>query len=51
MGAECVIWGNSSPLPFVGEDDYLEDSAVKSYKEMASDSDAFILSSPEYMEP
>ena len=48
MGAECVIWDNSSPLPFVGEEGCWDDKAVKSYKKMASDSDAFILSSPEY---
>tara|TARA_B100001105_G_scaffold249411_1_gene236306 strand:- start:665 stop:1114 length:450 start_codon:yes stop_codon:yes gene_type:complete len=48
MGAECVIWDNLSPLPFVGEEGCWEDAAVKSYKEMASASDAFILSSPEY---
>ena len=48
MGAECVIWDNSNPLPFVGEEGCWDDLSVKSYKEMATSSDAFILSSPEY---
>ena len=48
MGAECVKWENSNPLPFVGEEGCWDDESVKSFQNMASSSDAFILSSPEY---
>ena len=49
MGAECTIWDNAQhPLPFVGAEGSWDDENVKAFQDMATSSDAFILSSPEY---
>ena len=49
LGAECIMWDNSqTPLPLVGAEGSWDDANVKAFQEMATASDAFILSSPEY---
>ena len=49
LGAECITWDNAeSPLPLVGADGSWDDVNVKAFQELASSSDAFVLSSPEY---
>ncbi|MBR84459.1 MAG: NADPH-dependent FMN reductase [Euryarchaeota archaeon] len=49
LGAECIIWDNAqSPLPLVGAEGSWDDENVKTFQELASSSDAFVLSSPEY---
>ena len=48
-GAETVRWDlEENPLPLVGAADSWDDENVKAFQEMASSSDAFVLSSPEY---
>ena len=49
LGAEVTIWDHgANPLPLVGAPGSWEDDNVKQFQSMASDSDAYILSSPEY---
>ena len=49
LGAECTIWDNAEhPLPLVGAEGCWDDENVKAFQEMATSSDAFVLSSPEY---
>ena len=49
LGAECITWNNSeSPLPLVGAEGSWDDVNVKAFQELASSSDGFVLSSPEY---
>lgn len=49
LGAETVLWDNSvNTLPFFGEDGCWSHPVVEEYTGLASSSDAFILSSPEY---
>ena len=49
QGAEICVWDlASTALPFVGEPGCWDHAAVKEYQQMATDADAFILSSPEY---
>ena len=52
LGAECITWNNAeSPLPLVGAGGSWDDVNVKAFQELASSSDAFVLSSPEYHGP
>ena len=49
LGAECITWNIAeSPLPLVGAEGSWDDVNVKAFQELASSSDAFVLSSPEY---
>jgi len=49
FGAECIMWDNSqTPLPLVGAEGSWDDENVKAFQEIATTSDAYILSSPEY---
>jgi len=49
LGAEVSTWDHGAyPLPLVGAEGSWEDENVKNFQAMATDSDAYILSSPEY---
>ena len=49
LGAETLVWDHGAkPLPLVGAGGSWEDNNVKAFQDMASSSDAFVLSSPEY---
>ena len=49
LGAKTVIWDHGSkPLPLVGAEGCWDDPNVKEFQELATNADAFILSSPEY---
>ncbi len=49
LGAETVIWDlEEKPLPLVGAPGSWDDENVKGFQEMATNVDAYILSSPEY---
>ena len=49
LGAKTVIWDHGSkPLPLVGAERLPDDPNVKEFQELATNADAFILSSPEY---
>ena len=49
LGAECITWNNAeTPLPLVGAEGSWDDVNVKAFQELASSSDAFVLSIPEY---
>ena len=49
LGAETVFWDlEEKPLPLVGAPGSWEDENVKEFQEMATNSNAYILSSPEY---
>ena len=49
LGADVSIWDNGAyPLPLVGAPGSWDDENVKKFQAMATESDAFILSSPEY---
>ena len=48
-GAEVHFWDlDVKPLPLVGEDGCWDNSNVKEFQELASQCDAFLISSPEY---
>ncbi len=49
LGAETVVWDHgANPLPLVGADGSWDDENVKEFQQLATSSDAFVLSSPEY---
>ena len=49
LGAEVHFWDlDVKPLPLVGEDGCWENENVKEFQELATQCDAFLLSSPEY---
>ena len=49
LGAEVTIWDHgANPLPLVGAQGSWEDENVSQFQSMATDSDAYVLSSPEY---
>ena len=49
LGAEVHFWDlQEKPLPLVGEDGCWSNPIVKEFQEMASEYDAFLVSSPEY---
>lgn len=49
QGASVEIWDHvENPLPLVGEEGCWENENVKSFQQLASECDGFILSSPEY---
>ena len=49
LGAEVHFWDlDVKPLPLVGEDGCWENENVKQFQELATQCDAFLLSSPEY---
>ncbi len=49
LGAEVTVWDHgANPLPLVGAEGSWDDENVKQFQAMATDSDAYILSSPEY---
>ena len=49
MGAETVFWDlDVDPLPLVGEEGCWENENVKKFQQLASECDAFLVSSPEY---
>ena len=49
QGAETIIWDHGEkPLPLVGENGCWDNPNVKEFQQMAIESDAFVLSSPEY---
>ncbi len=49
LGAEVHFWDlDVKPLPLVGEEGCWEDDNVKELQELATQCDAFLLSSPEY---
>jgi|TARA_B100001250_G_scaffold147968_1_gene126751 FMN reductase len=49
LGAETVVWDHGSkPLPLVGAEGSWDDANVKEFQQLATSSDAFVLSSPEY---
>ena len=49
LGAEVTIWDHgANPLPLVGAQGSWEDENVRQFQSMATDSDAYVLSSPEY---
>lgn len=49
QGADVTFWDcNEKPLPFVGEDGCWDDANVKEFQALASESDAFLVCSPEY---
>ena len=49
LGAETVFWDlDVDPLPLVGEDGCWENKNVKKFQDLASECDAFLVSSPEY---
>jgi len=48
-GAEVYFWDlDVKPLPLVGEEGCWENSNVKEFQKLATDCDAFLVSSPEY---
>ncbi len=49
LGAEIHFWDlDVKPLPLVGEEGCWENANVKEFQKLASECDAFLLSSPEY---
>ena len=49
LGAEVHFWDlDVKPLPLVGEDGCWDNENVKEFQELATQCDAFLLSSPEY---
>ena len=49
LGAEVTVWDHgANPLPLVGAEGSWDDENVKQFQAMATNSDAYILSSPEY---
>ena len=49
LGAEVPSWDHgANPLPLVGAQGSWEDENVRQFQSMATDSDAYVLSSPEY---
>ena len=48
-GAEVIFWDlDTDPLPIVGEEGCWENENVKEFQELATQCDAFLVSSPEY---
>ena len=49
LGADVTVWDHGAyPLPLVGAKGSWDDDNVKQFQSMATESDAYILSSPEY---
>ena len=49
LGAETIFWDLAvDPLPLVGEEGCWENENVKRFQELATECDAFLVSSPEY---